>query len=203
MSKLTSIRKVANDSLQAELQDVVVHPGRVNVLAELNKGDSRFQIGNPRRAWFPITLASLAELGLKASQLEAITSMESSQKVVIDLESPKVNGEELKIQVNETILPDFYQKNNVMKAAKQISITEKIAANRGMKTSYDLSKYIGQSGYFLDKDGNHIFSRTTVTVASQVNSFFIEGELVPEKELASYGATLAEPVSVEQFEEVK
>jgi len=86
-----------------------------------------------------------------------------------------------------------------MKAAKQIMIDERVASNKGVKTQYDLSKYLGQNGYFLDKEGNHIFSKATVTIESQVKHQFADTTLVPENELASYGATLAEPVST--FEE--
>lgn len=194
MSKITSIRRVANDGLQGEMTDVVVHPGRVNTLALLNKGDSRFTTGNPRRAWFPVTMTSLIELGISEEQVTAIDSLKLNEKFEVSIVDPNIDGQLLRIQVVESILPDAYQKDNVMTASKLIVITDKVAANKGISTHYDLTKYVGQKGYFLDADGNHIFSRASVTVEGQVKSVFVEGELVPEKELSSFGATLAEPV---------
>lgn len=200
MSKITSVRRVANNGLQAEMQDIVSHPGRVNVLAALNKGDSRFQTGNPRRAWFPVTIASLAEQGVSSETLSKIEELEYKVKMDLNIENPQVNGKVLRIQVNESVTPDEFQVANVMKTAKQIMITDKVAANKGINTKYDLSQYIGQNGYFVESTtGQHIFSATSVTLEDQVRSVFVEGELVPEKELADFGATLAEPVKKEEF----
>lgn len=199
MSKIVSIRKVANDGLQAEMIDSVSRPGRTNVLAALNKGDERFNVGNKRRGWFPVTLASLLEMGVSSKDISAISDLPKGEKFELSIENPTVDGVALRLQVRETVIPTDYQAGNTMKAAKQIMISKEVAANKAIATDYDLSKYEGQNGYFMSKEGNFIFSEVGVTVEGQIKSVFVEGAtLVPEKELASYGATLAEPVSVFQ-----
>lgn len=203
-SKIVSVRKVANGSFQAEMAGTIDRPGSVNVLAELNKGDERFNRTNLRRAWFPVTLLSLQELGVDALTLQKIKNLEEYDKVELNIENPQLHGEALCIQINETIVPDVWQRQNVTKSAKQLMITDSVAKSR-IATDYPLEDYIGQNGYFMDKDGNFIFSRGIVTVASQVRHNFVEGQLVPETELATFGGTLAEstPVSVEETEDIK
>lgn len=197
MSTIVSIRKVKNENLQAEMVGRVSKPGQINVLAELNKGDERFNVaGSERRAWFPVTLSSLSELGMSADKLAKIEAMSEGERVECLLENPTIAGQPLFIQVNETITPDEYQSANAIKTAKQIEINESVAKNA--PSNFDLSKYQGQRGYFLDAEGNHIFSRTTVQVKSQLKHTFVEGTLVPETELAAFGATLAEPISTKE-----
>lgn len=197
MSRIVSIRKVKNDSLQAEMVGRISKPGQINVLAELNKGDERFNVsGSERRAWFPVTLQWLMEAGMPADKLAKLEALTEGEKMEYIIENPQVAGQSLEIQVNETINPDQFQSANAMKTAKKIDITKDLSPN--VQSDFDLTKYVGQKGYFLDKDGNHIFSRTTVQVKSQVKHTFVTGTLVPEQELANYGATLAEPMKVEE-----
>lgn len=201
MSKIVNIRKVANGGLQAEMVDTIEKPGAVNVLAKLNKGDERFNLGSQRRAWFPVTPTSLHELGLSELQLVAIQNLEQGERHPLEIVDPMIDGHKLRIQVNETIIPDVWQRQNASKAAKQIMIDERVAANTKINTEFDLRNYQGQNGYFLDRDGNHIFSRTTVTIEGQLKHTLVDGTLVPESELATYGATLAEPVSIVEMQE--
>lgn len=196
MSEIVSIRRVKNEALQAEIVGKVQRPGTKNVLALLNKGDDRFNTGNSRRAWFPVTMASLVDLGFSGEEMTKIEALKLDEKFTCSKVNPMVGGEVLEIQVMESINPNEYQRANTAKTAKQIQITAEVAANKGIKTAFDLSKYVGQNAYSLDDQGNYIFSRSTVTVASQVKHTFVAGELVPEKELGTFGATLAEPVSV-------
>lgn len=200
MTKIVSIRKVANGSFQAEMVGKVVRPGAINALALLNKGDDRFSQGNDRRAWFPVTIQSLRELGLTDKEITALMALEEKEKLEVNIMNPSIDGNKLAIQVRESIYGDVYQLQNAATAAKQLQITDEVAANKKLKTDYDLSKYVGQLGYFLDAEGNYIFSRTTVTIESQVNHTFVEGTLVPESEIGASGATLAEPVSKEMVE---
>jgi hypothetical protein len=201
MSKIVSIRKVANGGLQAEMVDTIEKPGAVNVLAKLNKGDERFNLGSQRRAWFPVTPTSLHELGMSELQLTAIQALEQGERFPVEINDPMIDGHKLRVQVNESIIPDVWQRQNASKAAKQLMIDEKVAANTKINTEFDLRNYIGQNGYFLDKEGNHIFSRTSVTIEGQLNHTLVDGTFVPETELGTYGATLAEPVSVEHAQE--
>jgi hypothetical protein len=203
MSKIVSIRKVANGNLQAEMVDTIEKPGAVNVLAKLNKGDDRFNVGSQRRAWFPVTLASLSDLGLSDIQLQKIHNLQQDERFAVEINDPMIDGYKLRIQVNESIFPDMWQRQNAAKAAKQLMIDERVAANTKLNSEYDLSKYVGQNGYFLDEHGNHIFSRTTVTIEPQVKHTIIQATLVPESELGTFGATLAQPTTVEvEAEEV-
>lgn len=196
MSILVSVRKVANNSLQGELLDTVVK-GEVNVLALLNKGDNRFKNGSERRAWFPVTLQSLGELGVNKATRDQIAALEQGQSIELNIENPKIEGYELRIQVEETVVPNTYQRANTMKVAKQIMITEKVAKSK-IATEFDLSKAVNMNGYFLDAEGQYIFTNTVVKAEGQVSHKFIQGVLVPENELANYGATLAQGVVVTQ-----
>jgi len=202
MSKIVSVKRVANSGLQGELVDVVNTSERTNVLAKLNLGDQRFDLGSTRRAWFPVTLESLKELGVSKKDLEAINELEEKGKYEFVFESPKIDGEELRIQLTESIIPNAYQRENTMRTAKQIAITPELAKNKNVKTAYKLEDFVGQIAYSLDENGNYIFSTSTIVLASQIKHTFIKGHLVPETKLADYGATLAEPVRVDQvFEE--
>jgi hypothetical protein len=198
MSKLTTVRRVANNSLQAELIDVVTKPGQMNVLAKLNKGDDRFKVGSERRAWFPVTLASLIDLGASEHQVAAVEALKEGEKAELMLDAPKIEGKELRIQVVESTTPDSYQAVNTLQTAKHIMIDERVIKNRGIKTEFALDQYEGKNGYFLTEDGKFIFSKSSVTVEDQIRSIFISGELVPENELPAYGATLVTNVEVEE-----
>ena len=199
MSKIISVKRVANNGLQAEITAVVQISSRINVLQQLNKGDKRFEpTASPRHAWFPVTMISLKELGVSAAKLAEVDALQFGEKAELDIIDPKVEGELLTIQVVESIYPDEFQAKNVMTSAKQLPITERVAKNRTLANGRDLSKYIGEIGYFLDAAGNHIFTRNVLAVESQVKHSIVEGAVfVPAKELAEYGATLAEPTAVE------
>lgn len=198
MSKITSIRKVANDSLQAEIVDFVERTGSVNVLAKLNKGDARFKSGSERRAWFPVTLASLLELGLSTEAINKISALTYGEKFEVNLENPTIDGHLLRVQITESISPDIYQRQNTAKTAKQIEIDERVANNKKLNTPYDLTQFVGQVGYFLDAEGSYIFSRSSVAIDGQVNHTFVDGVLVPESMMGEYGANLAEATPVEE-----
>lgn len=190
MSKIVSIRKVANEGFQAEMEGLVQRPGAINVLAYLNKGDARFNNGNTRKVWFPVTILTLQEdFQLNDATISKLQALEQGEKLEVNIENPTIAGEELAIQVNETIVADPYQRQHMAKTAKQLNIDEKVAKSK-IKTTFDLSKYLGQVGYFLTEEGDFIYSRTQVTIKSQINHTFVEGTLVPETELASYGNTL-------------
>lgn len=198
MSQIVSIRRVKGNGFQAELTDKVQVSTRINVLGALNKGDERFRQGSLRHAWFPVTLESLEELGVDKETLAKINALTMDDAALpILIESPKVAGEELCIQVNESVYPDPYQRENASRAAKQLQITMEVAANKGMKTKSNLANHIGETGYFLSPEGHMIFSRTVVTVKSQLkHNIIADATFVPAKEMAEYGASLAEPQTV-------
>lgn len=199
MSKIISVKRVANNGLQAELTAVVQISDRINVLQQLNKGDKRFEPTSlPRHVWFPVTLISLAELGVSVEKLAEVGKLEFGQKAELSIENPTLEGELLTIQVTESIYPDEFQAKNVMTSAKQLPITDRVAKNRTLANGRDLGKYIGEIGYFLTPAGEHIFTKNILTVESQVKHTIVKDAVfVPAKELAEYGATLAEPTPVE------
>jgi hypothetical protein len=199
MSKIISVKRVANNGLQAELTAVVQISERINVLQQLNKGDKRFEPTSlPRHVWFPVTMLSLKELGVDAAKLAEIDNLQFGEKAMLDITDPKIEGELLTIQVTESIYPDEFQAKNVMTSAKQLPITDRVAKNRTLANGRDLGKYIGEVGYFLTPAGEHIFTKNILVVESQVkHSIVKDAVFVPAKELAEYGATLAEPTPVE------
>ena len=199
MSKIISVKRVANNGLQAEITAMVQISSRINVLQMLNKGDKRFESTSaPRHAWFPVTLISLEELGVDSMTLAKIDNLQFGEKVELDLVDPKIEGELLTIQVTESVFPDEFQYKNAKTAAKQLPITDRVAKNRTLANGRDLSKYIGEVGYFLDASGQHIFARNIVTVESQVKHTIVpDAQFVPARELSEYGATLADPTAVE------
>jgi hypothetical protein len=200
MSKIVSIKRVKNNKLQAELVDVVNTSGRINVLQKLNKGDEAFRQGSLRHAWFPVTIMSLYDLGFPADILKAVDALKYGESVKVNFESPKIEGQELCIQITESIIPaNDYERQSTLKAAKQLAITPEVAKNKNMPTDYELSKYIGQTGYFMHH-GAFIFARAGVTVKSQLQHTILDAKFVPSAELADYGAILHEPTVVDEKE---
>lgn len=201
MSVLVNVKKTATGSLQGELHDTVEKPGAVNVLSLLNSGDKRF-VRNMRRAWFPVTAISLEKIGVSKEQIEQINKLPDGDIVILNINDPKIDGNLLRIQVVESTTPDVWQRQNAFKAAKHIMIDEKTAKSR-VNTEYDLGKYLNQNGYFLDEEGNFIYTKTVVTIENQISHTFIQGTLVPETELPNYGATLAATPEPKDQEEVE
>jgi hypothetical protein len=116
MSILVNVKKVANNSLQGELSDTIVKEDGVNVLALLNKGDHRFKVGSTRRTWFPITPESMLEMGIPKTIVDSASNLEEGGIVELNLENPKIEGLELRIQVEETVIPNSYQRHEDCKA---------------------------------------------------------------------------------------
>ena len=208
MSQIKSVKRVVNNALQGELIDTNVQTSsKVNVLAELNIGDPRFRRGSTRHAWFAVTMASLEALGIPQEQLDAIEKLAYGESIELNFEHPMVAGQELAIQISESTTPyNEYEEKNSLKVAKQLPITPEVAANKGMRTEYDLSKFIGQTGYFTDGDENLIYTRATVGIKGQIQHRMIESPyFVPSSELEGYGATLVDAskstVKEEDFKE--
>ena len=125
--------------------DKVQRPGqRLNVLATLNKSDSRFNQGRNRFAWmkampeqlkefFGITSTSLEELsyeeGLQRDELE-----EGKHYLTLDIENPSIQGEPLHIEISETTEPTDWQAVNQENAVKQLKITDEVVAMKVLKS---------------------------------------------------------------------
>lgn len=195
MSRIISVKRVANNGLQAEIVDKVQI--RKNPLQALNKGDDRFDVAKERHAWFPVTVTSLQEIGFSKDDLEKIDKLEYGTKIDCNYENPRIDGELLRIQVTESTIPNEYQRDNALKAAKQLVISEQVAKSRGLGKDM-----IGKTGYFLSPEGAHIFANSTIAFNSQLRHSVIEGAtLVPVTMMSEYGAYLAEAVEVTEQQE--
>jgi hypothetical protein len=197
-AQIVSIKRVKNNRFQAEMIDVVERPGQMNVLAKLNIGDSAFDRATPRHAWFPVTIEALKDLGASDDLIKKVEGMFEGDKITCSLVEPKLEGKRLRILVLETVVPTEYQRENFLKAAKQLEITQRVADNKRLAKHEDTGKYVGEVGYFLTEQGEYIFSNTHVTVEDQLKHQFIEGFLVPETIAVRSGAILAEPIQVEE-----
>jgi hypothetical protein len=192
--QIVNIKRVKNNRLQAEMIDIVDKPGKVNVLAKLNHGDSAFERQKPRHAWIPVTSASLIDLGVKGELLERIENLKFGESVECQIIEPRVEGQRLRIQIVETTTPTAWEAANFKKAAKQIKITVEVANNRTLAKHERTGEFIGDIGYFVTDANEYIFSNATVNIESQLEHKFIEGYLVPASLLEDLGTTLAEPL---------
>lgn len=200
-AQIVSVKRVKNNRFQAEIKDVVERPGQVNVLAKLNIGDAAFERSTPRHAWFPVTLESLKEIGASEDLIKKVEGLSEGEKALCSIVEPKLDGKRLRILVVETTVPTAYQKDNYLKAAKQLEITERVANSKRLAKHEDTAQYIGEIGYFLTETNEYIFSNTTVTVEDQLQHTFVEGYLVPATIAIRSGAYLAEPTFVEEKQE--
>lgn len=195
MATITKIKRVKNDRFQAEILDSI-EKGKLNVLGLLNKGDIAFQPKSHRYAWFPVTVKGLVEIGVSSYLIEKIKQLELGQQIEINLVDPKLNGEKLRVQVTETTVPNVWQRDNYLRAAKQLEITPAVINNTAINKHEEIANHVDETGYFLTEEGNYIFSNTTVTVESQLQHTFLEGWLTPAPVLQRLGATLSEPIAV-------
>lgn len=206
MSKITKVKRVANNKLQAEMIDYVQRPGKTNVLAKLNMGDPSFEnVGKPRYGWFTVTIPSLKMIGVQDELLLLIDKLQTGEELELNIDDPKLDGEVLRLQVMERVgaISD-YERKFPLEAAKKIEITEEIGKRNNIKSEFDLSNYVGETGYFVDGNGQHIFTNTIPVIESELNHRFVEDVyLCPKSELAVYSSTLADPVKVETKEKVE
>jgi hypothetical protein len=200
--KITSVKRVRNGKLQAQMQDKVQKPGAVNVLAALNEGDEAFDnSGSLRYGWFAVTTIGLAKMGVDEEDIATISELEEGEQFDIEIENPSIEGEALRLRIVETTSPSKYDTENTLKQAKKLEITKVIAERDNIPTEFDLSNYIGEYGYFMTPDGYHVFSNTSVTTESQLKHVFLKDlQLVPESELQTIEVTLA-PSELAEVEE--
>ncbi len=210
---ITIVKAVANGSFQIEMVDKVQKPGqRLNVLAKLNVSDNRFQQGRNRYAWMKIMPSELETyFGIKASRLNDLVYEEGVQRadliegkhyLTLDIVNPTLEGEELHIEITETMDPTDWQAQNQENAVKQIEITKEIAENENLLKSANLGQYVGEQGYFLTEEGDPIYSNAEI-VAGKAEHTFIECMLFAASEVnfSTKGVSFAQPADVE--EEVK
>lgn len=204
-TSITKIKRVANGRLQAEMKDHVEKPTtKTNVLAKLNRGDSAFKnVSKQRYGWFGVTVEGLSDMGVSEKDIAAINKLAEGESFELNLDSPTLFGDPLRLQIIETTDANEYEQENVLTKSKQITITEDMAKRKNVASDYDLSDYIGEQGYFLTTDGRHVFARAQVTIESELQHVFLnDAKLVPESDLQEFSVTLADATRVkEQVEE--
>lgn len=212
---ITIVKAVANESFQIEMVDKVQRPGqRPNVLALLNKSDSRFNQGRNRFAWMKVMPAQLEEyFGVSATDLAKLEYEEGVQRtelvegkhyITLDIEKPEIGGQPLHIEITETTEPTDWQAQNQENAVKQLEITEEIAANANLKKSDNIDQYIGEQGYFVTEEGEAIFSNAEI-VAGEPEHTFLDSMLFASSEVnfGTKGVSFATPDEAKVEKEVE
>jgi hypothetical protein len=157
---LVSAKGVKGGKVQLEFAEKVTSPyaSQGNVLiGMLNKSDDRFSAKKPRRAWVSGEKEDIKNLiGIDVSAL--------AEKAVLEINklNPELNGDRLRLQVNETTKADAYQSANIDKTAKRA----------------------GDGGDFILNNGMHIFSNTDVVLGTQNHTF-----LKPDTDVVETPAT--------------
>ena len=161
-SLLVAAKGVSGGKIQLEFAEVISSPyARASnpLVAAFNASDPRFSTG-ARRAWMSGQKSDIERLlGI------SLGDMDKGDVKELNILSPKVNGQELRVQITETIDADDYQKENIETTAKKA----------------------GPDGDFITSGGKHIFSNTTV-VAGEASHIFLApdaSEASPEPAEAS------------------
>lgn len=166
---LTGVRAVKGGKFQIEISQKVEKPTQgSNLLALMNEGDERFSQSKERKAWMTAEGAQIKALfGIDCSTIK------EGFPLVCDIVAPEVKGDLLNIQVVETIVPNEYQKENVLSTAKQ---------------------YVDKDGVtqYLRKGNNFIYSNSTI-VAGEANNVFVghNAKITEEQARALVGEVVA------------
>tara|TARA_B110000908_G_scaffold84448_1_gene100867 strand:- start:556 stop:1146 length:591 start_codon:yes stop_codon:yes gene_type:complete len=145
---LLTARKVKGDKISLEFAEVLkVQEGPVTAVSRFNRSDSRF--GNrARRAWVNVTVEDVsADLGMDFSDNNPEWEMTPRGEMLeLNMLNPTVEGERIRVAVNETTEPDAYQADHIETAAKRK----------------------GKDGEFIKHNGEYIFSNTLVVITNDV-----------------------------------
>jgi hypothetical protein len=145
---LLTARKVKGDKISLEFAEVLkVQEGPVTAVSRFNRSDSRF--GNrARRAWVNVTVEDVsADLGMDFSDNNPEWEMTPRGEMLeLNMLNPTVEGERIRVAVNETTEPDAYQADHIETAAKRK----------------------GKDGEFIKHNGEYIFSNTLVVITNEV-----------------------------------
>jgi hypothetical protein len=150
-------RKVKGDKISLEFAEVLkVQEGPVSALGRFNRSDTRF--GNrARRAWVNVTVEDItADLGIDFSDNNAGWELTPKGDILtLNMLNPTVEGERIRIAINETVEPDVYQADNVETSAKRK----------------------GKDGDYIKHNGDYIFSNTLVVITNEkVEHTLLEGD---------------------------
>jgi hypothetical protein len=172
---LVSVKR-GQKGLQAEFKGVIVKQG-MNPLALMNEGDSRFTQDSTRHAWLTVNAASINKI-FNVS-LDALQALKEGESLELNLVAPKYNGVPFQIQVVESLSPfNEWEAENWKKAAKQLTIDEKVVASARISKTAEVDQCLGQQGYFT-KEGRLIFSKAVVVLqdVAPIHTF-IEGSVL-------------------------
>ena len=115
-SLLVAAKGVKGNKIQLEFAEHVTSPYATSsnpLVSALNKSDDRFS-SKPRRAWISGEKADIEELlDIKLSE------MNQGDVKELNILNPKIKGQKVRVQINETTTPDDYQKENVEDTAKR------------------------------------------------------------------------------------
>lgn len=165
VTSLMSVRPVSGGKIQLEFGEIIPTPESNSVVGDFNQSDERFTPRNARRAWLSAEPADAKRLLPEKvhSQLDACIS--EGEKQFIGQKGIKLkNGDNLRIQVNETHTPqNDWQEENLDRAAKQD----------------------GQGNYML-ASGMLIFSNTEVVKGEASHTFIEHEETTTDPWSASY-----------------
>ncbi len=141
-SLLVHARRVSGGKLQLELAEVTSSQ-EPNVLSMFNKSDSRFSQQGARRAWMTVEAQDAGKLlGVDLSDNNPAWAVDQQGREILALNilNPEVNGQVLRLKIEETTTPTTWQAANVATAAKRK----------------------GAEGDFITNGGKYIFSNTNI-----------------------------------------
>lgn len=163
---LVHVRSVANGKLQLEFAEMVQGGNTSqNVLAMFNASDSRFSPNKTRRAWLTAEPKDAQELlGISFQGLKPTTNERGHHIIQLNILNPTVNGQRMRVQIQETTEGTEYELQNIASRAKRK----------------------GKDGDYILHQGKHIFTRASVVLGEPQNV-----TLQPDTATASAPAAIA------------
>lgn len=155
---LTSAKKVNGGKIQLEFAEHVNNPnlsGNNNIVGLLNASDSRFGASKPRRAWVSAEIADAVAMidQLEADQVASLANAPVGEEMELNISNPSIQGQDLHVQVNETIAGTKWQMENIDRAAKRRGADGDIMTYNGSPIFSDVTVVAGEAKHtFLQAD---------------------------------------------------
>ena len=146
--------------------------GGNSIVSAFNQADEKFvQAAKPRRAYLYATNEDVQRLlDIDVSDINA-NDVED-----LNILNPSVNGNRLRVQIEETVSPTEWQATNIEKAAKRA----------------------GKDGKFITSKGNYIFTNATV-VDGEASHTFLASDAPVAKGIKAIKAPTAQEVAQEEL----
>jgi hypothetical protein len=178
MTTLTRVTKTKNGAFQAEFSAIILKPNTTNsALALLNIGDSRFRQLSKRMAWITVTPDAISKyFGIDISHLR------NEESIELNIENPKIEGLPLNVQIQEFTQREIEEKiekttSDKVKASYQYLLDNALSRAKQIKTDEGTK-------YFI-KDGQFIFSISSVVLGEPKHIFITDAKMVSEEELVN------------------